>query len=148
MADQSRSWECVSLLTHFIGYPSTNYCQPSNITIRLLIPACITLWVLGLFALIGLHKNFNWTTITVCLEENPDVHFSIGIVTLVWKALASNIWTNPPEWNIYSKFRWAQICRRTVFKVQPSGFPIRLAFWVVCQPHPVFVLMSGHQSGR
>lgn len=45
------------------------------ITIRLRIPACITLWVLGLFALIGLHKNFQWTTITICLEENPDMHF-------------------------------------------------------------------------
>lgn len=62
----------------------------SAITIRLRIPGCITLWVLGLFALIGLHKNFQWTTITVCLEENPDMHFSIGIITLVWIALTSN----------------------------------------------------------
>lgn len=69
------------------------------ITIRLRIPACITLWVLGLFALIGLHKNFQWTTITVCLEENPDMHFSIGVITLVWIALTSNIWTNPNKRN-------------------------------------------------
>ena len=55
--DKKKSWECVSLLIHFIGFLSMSYCRPSNITTHLLIPASITLWVLGLFALIGLHKK-------------------------------------------------------------------------------------------